>query len=82
MYKKQEKCKWKVRKVDFLEIIIRSEGIRIKEKKLKVVLDWLISKLVKNIQKFLGLTNYYKRFVKEFVKIVKLLHKLIKKEQK
>ena len=79
---KQEKCKWKVRKVDFLVIIIRSEGIRIEEEKLKVVLDWLISKLVKNIQKFLGLTNYYRRFVKEFVKIIKLLHKLIKKEQK
>jgi len=79
---KQEKCKWKVRKVDFLVIIIRSEGIRIEEEKLKVVLDWLISKLVKNIQKFLELTNYYRRFVKEFVKIIKLLHKLIKKEQK
>ena len=63
-------------------IIIRSEGIRIEEEKLKVVLDWLISKLVKNIQKFLELTNYYRRFVKEFVKIIKLLHKLIKKEQK
>jgi len=79
---KWEKCKWKVKKVDFLEIIIRSEGIRIEEKKVKAVLDWLISKLVKNIQKFLGLTNYYIRFVKEFVKIVKLLHKLIKKKQK
>jgi len=62
--------------------MIRPEGIKIEEEKVKAVLDQLISKSVKNIQKFLGLANYYRRFVKEFVKIVRLLHKLIKKEQK
>ena len=52
------------------------------KEKMKAVLDWLVSKLVKEIQKFLELDNYYKRFVKNFAKIARLLHKLMKKEQK
>jgi len=35
-YVKPEKCRWKVREVDFL---IRLEGIKIKEEKVKLVLD-------------------------------------------
>jgi len=39
--------------------MIGPEGIKIKEEKIKEVLDWPIPKRVKNIQKFLGLANYY-----------------------
>ena len=49
---------------------------------MKAVLDWLVPKLVKKVQKFLELANYYRRFIKDFVKIVRLLHKLTKKKQK
>ena len=75
LYVKPEKCRWKVREVDFLGVVIGLEGIKMKEEKVKLVLDWPVSKLVKNIQKFLRLVNYYRRFVEEFVKIVKPLHK-------
>jgi len=33
-------------------------------------------------QKFLGLTSYYRQFVKDFSYIAKLLHDLVKKDQK
>ena len=49
LYVKPEKCKWKVREVGFLEIVIGPEGIKIKENKMKGVLDWLTSKCVKNM---------------------------------
>ena len=39
LYVKPEKCKWKVREVGFLEIVIGPEGIKIKENKMKGVLD-------------------------------------------
>ena len=39
--------------------MIGLEGIKMKEDKVNGVLDWLISKGVKNVQKFLGLVNYY-----------------------
>jgi len=34
------------------------------------------------VQKFLGLTNYYRRFIKNFARIAILLHVLVRKEQK
>ena len=34
------------------------------------------------MQKFLGLANYYKRFIKDFAKVAALLHVLVRKEQK
>jgi len=34
------------------------------------------------VQKFLGLANYYRRFIKNFAKIAVLLHVLVRKEQK
>jgi len=79
---KPEKYKWKVREVDFLEVVIGLEGIKMEKEKVKAVLDWPVSKTVKDIQKFLGLANYYKTFVKDFAKIVRLLHKLTRKKQK
>jgi len=59
LYVKPEKCKWKVREVGFLEVVIELEGIKMKEDKVKRVLDWPTPKYVKDVQKFLGLANYY-----------------------
>jgi len=59
LYVKPEKCKWKVRKVEFLGVVIGPEGIKMEEEKVKGVLDWPTPKCVKNVQKFLGLVNYY-----------------------
>ena len=59
LYVKLEKCKWKVREIGFLGVVMGLEGIKIEEEKVKGVLDWLTPKEVKDIQKFLGLVNYY-----------------------
>ena len=59
LYVKPEKGKWKVREVGFLEVVIELEGIKMKEDKVKRVLDWPTPKYVKDVQKFLGLANYY-----------------------
>ena len=40
-------------------MVIELEDIKMEEEKVKGVLDWPISKCVKDIQKFLGLANYY-----------------------
>ena len=37
---------------------------------------------MKDMQKFLGLANYYRWFVKDFVRIAKPLHKMMRKEMK
>ena len=39
-------------------------------------------KNVKDVQKFLGLANYYRWFVKDFAKIARPLHEMMRKENK
>jgi len=80
LYVKPEKYKWKVREVGFLRVVIRPEGIKLKQEKVKAVLDWPISSRVKDVQKFLRLANYYRWFVKDFTFIARPLHDLVKKE--
>ena len=82
LYVKLEKYKWKVREIGFLRVVIGLEGIKMEEKKVKGVLDWLTPKCVKNVQKFLGLANYYYRFIKSFASIAKPLYDMVKKDQK
>ena len=60
----------------------RLEGIKMEKEKLKMVLDYPTSKKVKDVQKLLELTNYYRWFIKDFTTIVRLSHDLIKEEQK
>jgi len=51
------------------------------EEKVVGVLEWPRPKTVKEVQKFLGLANYYRQFVKDFAKIAKLMHKLVSKNE-
>jgi len=66
LYVKPEKCMWKVRKIGFLRVIIGPDGIEMKREKIDRVLSWPELKNVKDVRKFLGLTNYYRRFIKDF----------------
>ena len=59
LYIKLEKCKWKVKEVEFLGVVIGKEGIKMEKEKVKGVLEWLTPKCVKDVQKFLRLANYY-----------------------
>ena len=82
LFVKLEKCKWKVREVEFLGVVIGPKGIEIQREKVEGVLSWLAPRNVKEVQKFLGLANYYRRFIKNFVRIAAPLHVLVRKEQK
>jgi len=82
LYVKLEKCKWKMWEVGFLGVVIGPEGIEIVKVKVKGMLEWPTSKCVKDVQKFLGLVNYYCRFIQDFVSIARLLHDMVKKDRK
>ena len=82
LYVKPEKCKWKVREVEFLGVVIGLEGIKMEKEKVKEVLEWPTPKCVKDVQKFLGLANYYRRFIEGFAMVARPLHDLVKKEKR
>ena len=71
-----------MREIRFLEVVIGPEGIKMEEEKVKGVLDWPTPKCVKDIQKFLGLANYYYQFIQGFALIARLLHNIVRKDQK
>ena len=50
--------------------------------KVKGVLEWPIPKCVKDVQKFLGLANYYCQFIEGFASIARPLHDMVKKDKK
>ena len=51
-------------------------------KKIIVVLNWLISKNVKDVQSFLNFVNFYRRFIQKFSRLANSLIQLIKKNYK
>jgi len=82
LYVKLEKCVWKVRKIRFLRVIIGPNEIEMEKRKVNRVLSWPEPKNVKNIRKFLGLANYYRRFIKDFVQVARPINVLTRKEMK
>ena len=82
LYIKPEKYVWKVKEINFLELVIEVKGIKMQKEKVVGVLEWPRPKTVKEVQKFLGLANYCRKFVKDFAKLAKLLHKLVRKDEK
>ena len=82
LFVKPEKYVWKVREVGFLEVIIEKDRVRMEKEKVQGVIEWPVLRSIKDMQKFLGLANYYRWFVKDFAKIAKPLYEMTRKEMK
>ncbi len=73
------KCEFFVYETKYLKLIINRDEIKINLFKMKTILQWSTSKNLKHVQNFLELCNFYKRFIKNFAKIIKFLIKLMRK---
>jgi len=82
LYVKPEKYMWKVRKIRFLGVIIGPNGIEMEKEKVDGVLSWPEPKNAKDIRKFLGLINYYRRFIKDFAQVARPMNILTRKDVK
>jgi len=82
LYIKPEKCVWKVWKIRFLGVVIEPNRIEMEKKKVDGVLSWPEPRNVKDVRKFLGLTNYYRRFIKDFTQVARPMNMLMRKDIK
>jgi len=78
LYVKPEKCVWKARKIGFLRVVIGPNRIEIEAEKVEGVLGWPKPKNVKDVRKFLGLANYYRRFIKDFARVARPMNMLMR----
>jgi len=82
LYAKFSKCEFWLKKVPFLGHILSDDGISIDRSKVQEVLDWKAPTSVHEVQSFLGLAGYYRRFIPHFSKIAKPMNKLLQKDVK
>ena len=70
LYAKAEKCEFHSELVEYLKYILSPSSLTMSDNKIKIIQDWPESKKVKNIQFFLGFTNFYHRFIFNYLDIV------------
>jgi len=70
LYAKAEKCKFHSKSVEYLRYILSSSGLTMSDNKVKIIQDWLEPKKVKDIQSFLGFTNFYYQFIFNYSNII------------
>jgi len=77
----ESKCVFDNDKVEYLSHVISKAGVAMDAEKLHAIKNWQLPQNIKQLRGFLGLTSYYKKFVKVYDIICKPPTKLLKKMQ-
>ena len=77
---KPSKCEFFKKRIHYLGHIVSNKGIETDPKKIEAIVNWPGPCTVHEVRKFLGFTNYYRKFVYKYAQIARLLNKLISGE--
>ncbi len=75
-----DKCKFKIQKISFLELLIFINDLQMNSWKVDVIWNWKVSRSLTHMQIFIDFCNFYRRFIKNFSKITRLMIKLTWKD--
>ena len=64
----------------YLGHVVLKNGIATDPKKIETILNWLRPKTVMNVRSFMGFTNYYHKYIKDYAKIAHPLYELMSGE--
>jgi hypothetical protein len=70
---KASKCEWWQQNIKFLGHIVGAAGVQVDGSKITVVKDWPVPQSVADVRSFLGLCNYFRKFVQGFSKLARPL---------
>jgi len=63
-------------------VLLEPNRIEMEKEKMDRVLSWPEPKNVKDVRKFLGLANYYRKFIKDFAQVARPMNTLTRKNVK
>jgi hypothetical protein len=79
LFANMDKCIFYTR-VLFLGYVVTPQGIEVDSSKIAAIQEWPTPTTVTQIQSFLGLAGFYRRFVRDFSSIAATLHELTKRD--
>lgn len=82
LHAKPEKCEFHTTSVEYLGFLVTPEGVKMDETKSRAVDEWPRPRTVKEVQRFLGFCNFYRRFIDHYSSIASPLHNLTRIKQK
>src|SRR5215467_11424153 len=80
LYLKLEKCEFNKQKLEYLGHIITPGRVEMDPTKLDGIRDWPLPRTTRDVRKFIGFTNYYRRFIHHYSDITKPLNSLLSKK--
>ncbi|KAL0153155.1 hypothetical protein M9458_051542, partial [Cirrhinus mrigala] len=78
LYVKAEKCEFHVNQTSFLGYHISHQGVKMDIAKVQAVTEWPQPTTIKELQRFLGFTNFYRRFIRNYSTVASPLTSLLK----
>jgi hypothetical protein len=78
LYIKLKKCEFSISRIEFLDFIVSALNVKMKLERIIIIMNWLELESHKDVQIFLEFTNFYRRFIKNFSRIVSDLSSLFK----
>ena len=79
LYVSPKKCDFMRSEISFLGMIVGKGGLKVDPKKIEVLRDWPTPKTLTDVRSFMGLLQFFRRFIKDFSKLATPLTNLTKK---